>query len=137
MAGMVACLWQAFPEKTNREIRDLILQSSDKFSVPNNQYGYGIPDFNLAVSSPLDVNSFSKDDFIIYPNPASDFVTVSLPSKFEMGTVVLYTLLGQKILEQKVTPQSSIISLKTLEKGMYFYKMESVGLTKTGKILKQ
>ena len=137
MAGMVACLWQAFPEKTNREIRDLILQSSDKFSVPNNQYGYGIPDFNLAVSSPLDVNSFSKDDFIIYPNPASDFVTVSLPSKFELGTVVLYTLLGQKILEQKVTPQSSIISLKTLEKGMYFYKMESVGLTKTGKILKQ
>lgn len=137
MAGMVACLWQAFPQKTNREIRELIVQSSDKFSVPNNQYGYGIPDFGMAVSNGLVSASFSKDDFIIYPNPAGEFVSVSLPAKFEMGTVVLYTLLGQKILEQTVTPQSSIISLKTLEKGMYFYKMESVGLTKTGKILKQ
>ncbi len=137
MAGMAACLWQAFPEKTNQEIRNLILQSSDKFSIPNNQYGYGIPDFNLAVSNQLDLNSFSKDDFIIYPNPASDYITVSLPSKFELGTVFLYNMLGQKILEQKVTPQSSMISLKTLEKGMYFYKMESIGFSKTGKILKQ
>jgi hypothetical protein len=37
--GMVACLWQAFPQKTNQEIRALIPQSSDKF-LPNNQYGY-------------------------------------------------------------------------------------------------
>ncbi|RTZ05277.1 T9SS type A sorting domain-containing protein [Flavobacterium sp. GSP27] len=137
MAGMVACLWQAFPKKTNREIRELVLKSSDKFSVPNNQYGYGIPDFNLALSNQLSIASFSKDDFIIYPNPTSDFVSVSLPSKFEMGTVFIYTLLGQKILEQKVTPQSATISLKTLEKGMYFYKMESVGFSKTGKIMKQ
>jgi subtilisin family serine protease len=137
MAGMVACLWQAFPEKTNQEIRNLILQSSDKFSIPNNQYGYGIPDFNLALSNQLDVASFSKDDFIIYPNPASDFVIFSLPAKFEMGTIFIYTVLGQKILEQKVTPQSSIVSLKTLDKGMYFYKMESSGFSKTGKIIKE
>lgn len=137
MAGMVACLWQAFPKKTNQEIRELILKSSDKFSVPNNQYGYGIPDFNLALSNQLSTASFSKDDFIIYPNPTSDFVSVSLPSKFEMGTIFIYTLLGQIILEQKVTPQSATISLKKLEKGMYFYKMESVGFSKTGKIMKQ
>jgi hypothetical protein len=85
----------------------------------------------------LDIASFSKDDFIIYPNPASDFVTFSLPTKFEMGTVFIYTILGQKILEQKVTPQSSIVSLKTLNKGMYFYKMESTGFSKTGKIIKE
>ena len=137
MAGMVACLWQAFPEKTNQEIRDLILQSSDKFSVPNNQYGYGIPDFNLALSKLLDLNAFSKDDFIIYPNPTGDFVSVSLPIKFEFGTITIYTLHGQKILEQKVTPQSATISLKTLEQGIYLYKLVSVGFSKTGKIVKQ
>lgn len=137
MAGMVACLWQAFPQKTNQEIRALIIQSSDKFSMPNNQYGYGIPDFGMAVSNGLASASFSKDDFIIYPNPASDFVTVSLPAKFEMGTVFIYSILGQKIFEQKITSQSSIISLKALEKGMYLYKMESIGFSKTGKIVKQ
>lgn len=137
MAGMIACLWQAFPQKTNREIRELVLKSSDKFSTPNNQYGFGIPDFALAISNQLDLESFSKDDFIIYPNPASDTVSVSLPAKFDMGTVFIYSILGQKLLEQKITPEASIISLKSLHEGVYLYKMESDGFSKTGKIIKK
>jgi hypothetical protein len=43
MAGMVACLWQAFPQKNKSRIRELIVKASDGFS-PNNQYN-GIPDF--------------------------------------------------------------------------------------------
>jgi subtilisin family serine protease len=137
MAGMIACLWQAFPQKTNREIRELVLKSSDKFSTPNNQYGFGIPDFALAISNQLDLESFSKDDFILYPNPASDTVSVSLPAKFDMGTVFIYSILGQKLLEQKITPEASIISLKSLHEGVYLYKMESDGFSKTGKIIKK
>jgi subtilisin family serine protease len=137
MAGMIACLWQAFPQKTNKEIRELVLKSSDKFSNPNNQYGFGIPDFALAVSNQLNLESFSKDDFILYPNPASDTVSVSLPSTFDMGTVYIYSILGQKVLEQKITPQASIISLKSLHEGVYLYKMESDGFSKTGKIIKK
>ena len=137
MAGMIACLWQAFPQKTNKEIRELVLKSSDKFSNPNNKYGFGIPDFALAVSNQLNLESFSKDNFILYPNPASDTVSVSLPSTFDMGTVCIYSILGQKVLEQKITPQASIISLKSLHEGVYLYKMESDGFSKTGKIIKK
>ena len=75
-------------------------------------------------------------DFIVYPNPFSDFVTVSLPSTFQSGTIFIYSLIGQKILEEKITPQSTVISLKALDKGMYLYKMESTGLSKSGKIIK-
>ncbi|MDI5949291.1 S8 family peptidase [Flavobacterium yafengii] len=137
MAGMIACLWQAFPQKTNREIRELVLKSADKFSAPNNQYGFGIPDFALAVSNQLDLESFSKDDFVLYPNPASDTVSVSLPAKFDRGIVFIYSILGQKVLEQKITPEASIISLKSLNEGVYLYKMESDGFSKTGKIIKK
>ena len=137
MAGMIACLWQAFPQKTNREIRELVLKSADKFSTPNNQYGFGIPDFALALNNQLALESFSKDDFILYPNPASDTVSVSLPAKFDMGTVFIYSILGQKVLEQEITPQASIISLKSLNEGVYLYKMESDGFSKTGKIIKK
>lgn len=136
MAGMVACLWQAFPQKTNQQIKDIILKSSDKFLTPNNQYGYGIPNFGLALSSTLSSESFTNDEFIVYPNPFSDFITVSLPSTFQSGTIFVYTLNGQKILEEKVTPQSSNISLKSLDKGMYLYKMESAAFSKSGKIIK-
>jgi hypothetical protein len=52
-------LWQAFPNKTNKEIRQLIIQSADRFTAADNQYGYGIPDFNLALNR-LFVEDFSK-----------------------------------------------------------------------------
>ncbi|WP_319800515.1 S8 family peptidase [Flavobacterium sp. N2469] len=45
MAGMAACLWQAFPSKNNKEIRQMILQSADRYTNPDNNYGYGIPNF--------------------------------------------------------------------------------------------
>lgn len=43
--GMVACLWQALPGKTAREIIELVRASGDRASVPDNVFGYGIPDF--------------------------------------------------------------------------------------------
>ncbi|TDE42792.1 T9SS type A sorting domain-containing protein [Flavobacterium rhamnosiphilum] len=137
IAGMVACLWQALPTKTNQEIKQLITRSADRFAMPTVEFGYGIPDFSLALANGLSVADFSKDDLILYPNPASDSVSVSLPAKFDRGTVFIYSILGQKVLEQKITPQTSIISLKSLHEGVYLYKMESDGFSKTGKIIKK
>src|SRR5690606_30934093 len=45
IAGMAACLWQAFPEKSNMEIFYAIEQSAHLYHNPNNAMGYGIPDF--------------------------------------------------------------------------------------------
>ncbi|MBI1223259.1 MAG: S8 family serine peptidase [Bacteroidetes bacterium] len=48
MCGMVASLWGANPGKTNFEVMNAIIQSSDRYSNPDNTYGYGIPDFMMA-----------------------------------------------------------------------------------------
>ncbi len=45
VAGLVACLWQALPEKTALEIINLVRQTSSNYSEPDNIYGYGIPNF--------------------------------------------------------------------------------------------
>lgn len=45
VCGLVACLWQALPDKTALEIIDLVRQSSSQASTPDNVYGYGVPDF--------------------------------------------------------------------------------------------
>lgn len=50
MCGMVACLWQAYPTLTNREIVDIVRQSSDNFETPDQDYGYGLPDMGKAMS---------------------------------------------------------------------------------------
>jgi len=48
LAGMVACLWQANPTKTNMEVISAILQSSSQYATPDSLMGHGIPDFCLA-----------------------------------------------------------------------------------------
>lgn len=50
MCGMVTCLWQAFPTLTNREIVSIVRESSDNFETPDQDYGYGLPDMNKAMS---------------------------------------------------------------------------------------
>lgn len=140
LAGVVACLWQALPGKTNAQIKQLITQSADNFNPivkSRNQYGYGIPDFNLALANGLSVETFSKNDFLVYPNPTSDSISIVLPSGFDAKTIVIYNVLGQQVLEKKISTLTPTISLKTLNSGMYFYKIESNGFSKSGKIIKQ
>ena len=45
IAGMVACLWQALPNKTARQIIKLVRLSGNNQQHPDNVYGYGVPDF--------------------------------------------------------------------------------------------
>lgn len=140
-SGMVACLWQALPGKNAQEIKQLIQQSSDNFAEPalksRSQFGYGIPDFNLALSNGLSVTDFSKTDIIVYPNPTNDTISFVLPNDSDVKTIVIYTILGQKVLEENISNQLPTISLKTLNSGIYFYKIESNNYSKSGKIIKQ
>ena len=48
IAGMTACLWGANTAKSPFEIKDAIYKSADRYFNPNNQYGYGIPNFYSA-----------------------------------------------------------------------------------------
>jgi hypothetical protein len=137
VAGMVACLWQALPTKTNQEIKQLITQSADRFTMPTVEFGYGIPDFSLALANGLSINAFLKNDFVVYPNPATDSISVILAEGFDTGNIILYAVSGQKVLEEKITKQSAVISIKSLNKGTYLYKIESNGFSKSGKIAKQ
>ena len=50
IAGMVACLWQALPNLTNMELRQLIMESSSLYPLHEDQRGYGIPDAWFAYS---------------------------------------------------------------------------------------
>ncbi len=140
MAGMIACLWQAFPSKTNQQIKQLVTQSADNYNpIVKSQtlYGFGIPDFGLAKTNGLNVNLFSKSDFVLYPNPTNDSITIALPGDFDSGTLIIYTVLGQKAVEKIITKQSPTISMKSLNKGTYLYQIESNGFSKSGKIIKQ
>lgn len=49
IAGLVACLWQALPNKTAHEIIDIVRRSAENYNTPDNIYGYGNPSFRKAL----------------------------------------------------------------------------------------
>jgi subtilisin family serine protease len=49
VSGFAACLWQALPHLTAKELAHIMLQSGSRSSKPNNSMGYGIPDFSKAI----------------------------------------------------------------------------------------
>ncbi|OAV45870.1 hypothetical protein A3850_009715 [Lewinella sp. 4G2] len=48
VTGLLACLIQAFPDATNQEILDAVRQTADQADAPDNERGYGRPDFAAA-----------------------------------------------------------------------------------------
>ena len=45
ICGLIACLWQAMPQKTALEMIDIVRRCGNNYNTPDNIYGYGIPDF--------------------------------------------------------------------------------------------
>jgi hypothetical protein len=137
MAGMIASFWQAVPALSNQQVVNFVKQSADRFSNPNAQYGYGIPDFQMAINSVLlSVTENSKNTFILYPNPVNGNVTISNIEQFTESVFTLYNNLGQVVVTQNIDNPSQNISLENINTGIYFYKIKSNSFTQSGKIIK-
>ncbi|MDB5231221.1 MAG: family serine peptidase [Chitinophagaceae bacterium] len=48
IAGLIACLWQAFPQFNNMQVLDAVYKSADHYTNPDNRYGFGIPNMHKA-----------------------------------------------------------------------------------------
>lgn len=136
-AGLVACLWQALPDKTNAELLQLIKESADRYTNPTMQYGYGIPDFNLALQMGLGTIDQSGRKVILFPNPTADIVNVLFPKGTLNGTVSIFNNLGQLVTEKAVSVNESSFSISSLAIGIYSYRFESTTLSQTGRIIKE
>lgn len=60
IAGMVACLRQAHPKRSNMDIIQAVRLSSDQFDFPDDEYGYGIPNAGMADSLLSNVQDLSS-----------------------------------------------------------------------------
>jgi hypothetical protein len=134
---MVASFWQAFPNLTNARIVQLIKEASDRFANPNAQYGYGIPNFQLALNNALSNNQYNNEGFSVYPNPVDNEVTFSFPMNVISKEISIFNNLGQEILRKNSDNQLEVISLQSFANGIYFYKIAAANATITGKLIKK
>jgi hypothetical protein len=97
MAGLVTCLWQAFPEVNNMTIINTLTQSSTKATTPDDRVGYGIPDMKKAfvrLERQLFTKNFSSANCkttLQFSAKADSAINVVVERK--SGTATGYTLL--------------------------------------------
>lgn len=112
ISGISACLWQAFPTATSKQIREATIQSAHLYMEPNDEMGYGIPNYGKAMNYLQDLlglaPSMDPVDGVIqrvYPNPFSEFLVIELRaanSSYEEGELSLYDSKGAKVYQTNV-----------------------------------
>ena len=135
LSGSIACLWAAVPQLTNQQVVDFVKQSADRYTAPNNQYGYGIPDLNIALTNALGNAAFTISNFQVYPNPVEyDFSITGIQNA---GAIQLVNTLGQVVLTQKIDSTTPTIDVSELPSGIYCYQITQNQQVITGKIIKK
>ncbi len=122
MAGVVACLWQALPDKTNGEIIQLIRESASLYNNPTNQLGNGIPDFQKIMET-LSVHDETLDqNFKIYPNPVTE--NLFFESIHEKPFDIRIFTIDGKMIKSKTKQNIKNISLEDLSTGLYLLEIK-------------
>lgn len=137
MAGMVAAFWSAVPNMTNVQIMDFIKQSADQYATPDQFKGYGVPDFQLALTNALSAQSFQSNGLLVYPNPSTEFLFLKSTYTTLNGKLVLYNNLGQQVLQTEISQNDQKISVSNLTSGVYLYEFISNNGILRGKLMKQ
>ena len=136
VAGAIACLWQALPNASADEIKQFVRLSASQYTAPDYFLGYGIPNFQLALSQALSVVEAEVEKFKVYPNPVSSQLHLQLPSRNGTLTLHVYDVLGKKVIEQVYSEANPKLDVSQLAKGMYVLTVISKSEILTFKFIK-
>ena len=134
IAGLIACLWQAFPEFSNKEIIETVRKSSDRYNNPDARTGYGIPNMRLAYGMLEKENNIRKakvllkvDRLKVYPNPMTDEFTIVYNGKTNGKLLVQLLSIEGKLIRN--------LSYDVLENEYYFFNVNGLGSQASGQYI--
>jgi subtilisin family serine protease len=138
LAGMAACLWQANPSQTNMEIADAIRHSGSQYLSPDDELGYGIPDFVEAnnILTIIDGPEAGNLSLEVYPNPFTDEIRLNLAGTEIRGTVrvIVSDITGKRVVSDDRylsggTIEITVTDLERLNPGIYLISVQSETVT--------
>jgi hypothetical protein len=144
IAGFAAGIWEAFPEAGVLEIMDKIRRSGDKALTPDNETGYGIPDYNkIRENYLLPVEELKMNHhFKVFPNPVenSDLFIEPLEGSLEAPlNIDLYSPQGSLVMQKEYTTfnrNSLTLDMRNLSRGVYIMHIMTASASDTLKIIK-
>ncbi|MCG8578686.1 MAG: S8 family serine peptidase [Bacteroidales bacterium] len=136
VTGLAACLWQALPDKTAAEIRQLIIDSAHKADTPDDELGYGIPDFDIAYSVDVKDNRTDNTKWTVSPNPFKNQMILNGNTNEEI-TVTIIDLTG-KIKYKRIHTGKRIVigEASQLPHGIYIVTIENKRFRQHVKVIK-
>jgi hypothetical protein len=144
-AGAVACLWEAYPQATNMQLIDAIQRSASYYNNPNNYYGYGIPNYCLALSllTGKDPRENPNNHLEISPNPFNHQLFIKLYTRdTQTINISINDISGKIILSENHLLYKNSYNIiepnlpKNLSEGTYIIKVISSQLNEERKLIK-
>jgi subtilisin family serine protease len=141
VAALVAGVWQHYPRLTALEVVALIKNTASQASTPDNQIGYGIPNFKAIVNYQETVTQ--EQPFIVYPNPFIDTLHIRPNDISEIPNcqLELISALGTKIATADVTfdilNRTYETNLATLSPGLYILNITTPSRRFTFRVIKR
>lgn len=124
IAGAIACLWQAYPEKSSLEIREMVIENSGLYNSPTDQEGYGILNVtNLA--SQLSVLSKDLDLFpfdVVFVKEKNIIQFEFNKPQTEALRVQVFSVTGAVLEDKQITQVNNQINYDSYKKGVYFLR---------------
>ncbi len=142
IAGMTACLRQAFPDTPAQKIIQAIREASNHFSEPDVLTGYGIPDMTKPFETLRIAEKLKNGNTpLAYPNPFRDKLTLAITcSAGGEVTLSVYNMTGSRILKREatLTPGLNLLhtDLSQLSTGPYILKIDHHGQVSTLHVIK-
>ncbi len=143
LAGMGACLLQANPNASVKQIKLAIEQSGSIFNKPDSLLGYGIPDFEKAdkyLKLNTNNNLYPKSLITVSPNPFSDFISIKNLDTIsgDYYLITIYNLQGICLLQSYFNYSETIIldNLSYLPNGFLILSIRSGGKDQRFKMIK-
>jgi plastocyanin len=97
------------------------LGTSDYVCTPHSGNMYGT--ITVVAEGVLSISKAQRLKFETFPNPASNNVSIQLPSGTEKATVHFYDSLGRLALSKKVTNIKNTIDVNSISSGVYILKV--------------
>lgn len=73
----------------------------------------------------LNTNTFATNDFLVAPNPSDGIFTISFGTTIAKGSVIVYSMLGQKLYERTVANEATTtVQVNELPSGSYIVSVQ-------------
>ena len=82
------------------------------------------------------VNQIDAGLVNVYPNPFSEYVSVSFPGNYSQVSFELFDMQGRKIMSKQISSNAKV-SMEEFGSGMYLYKLNMDGKVQSGKLVKE